>query len=99
MSRYASLFGAIFIGTFTAVCASAQSLELQQGITQGPKISTAEAVTRIMESSSLTYHGAPFHARLVIDQPGHPDSQFQGAVEIYWANSTRYRVTVTSKPF
>ena len=87
------------VGLLLFAPASGQSPELKQFIQQAPKITADEAVARALEASSLTYHGSPFHALLVINQPSNPDSQFQGTVEIYWASATRYRVTVTSRPF
>jgi hypothetical protein len=63
------------------------------------KIPSDEALNRALETSSLTYHGSPFHAVLVIDQPGEADSIFKGSIEIYWADAKKYRIAVKSKTF
>lgn len=78
---------------------SAQSPELQQYIQSLNKIPSDEALNRALETSSLTYHGTPFHAVLAISQPNEKESKYQSKVEIYWLSATRYRIAVTSKTF
>ncbi len=66
---------------------------------QFDRISSDQAIEQALETSSLTYHGTPFHALMVIGKPSDETSPFAGTIEVYWADSAKYRVTVTLKGF
>jgi hypothetical protein len=63
------------------------------------RIPADDAIDRALETSSLTYHGAPFHVLMTIAKPSEKNSPFEGTVEVYWAGSSQYRVTVATKSF
>lgn len=67
-------------------------------MTATPRIPADEVFDRVLARNVLTFHGKPFHAVLEIaEEKGDP--AYTGAVELFWADSTRYRVHVTSPHF
>jgi len=90
---------AVFLSIHSSPFSSAQSADFRQFIQAQDKIPSDEALNRALETCSLTHHGSPFHAILVISQPSNRDSPYQGSVEVQWEDSSHYRIKVTSKAF
>ena len=91
-------FALIWLGT--GIAATAQVVSVSRlPMQQFDPIPPDEAIERAMETSSLTYHGAPFLAVMTISKPSEKNSPYEGTVEAYWADATHYRVTVNSRSF
>jgi hypothetical protein len=81
--------------TATAQVVSVSGIPMQQF----DRIRADQAIGQALKTSSLTYQGAPFHAVMEIGKPSEKNSPFEGTVDVYWVDSSHYRVTVTSKSF
>src|ERR1035441_3265657 len=76
-------FALIWLGT--GIAATAQVVSVSRfPMQQFDRIPPDEAIERAMETSSLTYHGAPFHAVMTISKPSEKNSPYEGTVEGYW---------------
>jgi hypothetical protein len=64
-----------------------------------------ELLSQALQNSTLTDHGKPFHAILNIspgpttDRKPSPGPAYSGRVEVWWSNSTNYRLAITSPDF
>ena len=87
------------LGPAAFATAQSASPELRHFIQASLQMSAGKAIERALNTTSLTYHGSPFHAILTISQPNDKGSPFQGSVEVYWASSSQYRIVVASKTF
>jgi hypothetical protein len=54
------------------------------------------ALDRALKTSSLTFQGKPFHAVMEVGTVGEEDS---GRIEFWWANASKYHVTIHSPKF
>lgn len=54
------------------------------------------ALDRALKKSSLTFQGKPFHAVMEIGPVGTP---YSGHIELWWLNSAKYRLVMTSPQF
>jgi hypothetical protein len=93
MLRKRSL-GLVFVILFTAIVGRAQ----MQGYPQmpGEKLDATVALDRALKTSSLPFKGKPFHAVMEIGTSGVP---YSGRVEVWWINSTKYRLAISSPKF
>jgi len=65
-------------------------------IIQGERVDADSALSRALNTSSLTEEGGPFHAVLVI---GNSQSPFSGRVEVWWAAKRKYKIVIASPSF
>ena len=67
--------------------------------TAPPAISVGEAIDRALRTSSLTDHGKPFHAVLMISNPKNAASAYSATVEVFWNNKKSYHTVITSPTY
>jgi len=95
-----ALFATCFLASqLTVAAALGQSDEMRKWVTSVPKIPVDEAIPRMLAATSLTTGAAPFHALLTISQPNDAKSTFHGAVEVFWAGPSKYRLILQTKDF
>jgi hypothetical protein len=87
--------GGLVLGA--ALC-SISSRAQMPGFTQmqGEKVDGEIALDRALKTSSLTFQGKPFHAVMEIGTAG---TDYSGRVEVWWSESTKYRLLVQSPKF
>lgn len=63
---------------------------------QGERLDNDAALARALQRSSLTDHGAPFHAVMEIGAAGTP---YSGRIELWWVSEDKYRLKLSSPQF
>lgn len=62
----------------------------------GERADAETALNRALKVSSLTNDGKPFHAVMEIGTKG---TEYSGRIEVWWVDSTKYRMVLTSPKF